>query len=69
MLSNNMLIVPNNKLVSSLLTNFYLPEPGEWLFLSMSVWVTTASLEKVERVTAEVAKQVLQETEGGGKRI
>ncbi len=62
-LTNNTLVVPNNKLVSSLVTNFYLPE----LELSVLVNVGVAyqsDLEKVEKVTIEVAKEVLQETEG-----
>jgi len=66
MLPNNIVIVPNTKLVSSQITNFYLPE------LEMAVLVQVgvsyqSDLEKVERVTIEVAKQVLQEVEGGVK--
>jgi small-conductance mechanosensitive channel len=64
MLPNNMVIVPNAKLVSSQITNFYLPEPE--LAVLVQVGVSYQSdLEKVEKVTIEVAKEVLQETQGG----
>src|SRR4030066_2427909 len=68
MLPNNVVIVPNSKLVSSQITNFYLPEPE--LAVLVQVGVSYQSdLEKVERVTIEVAKQVLQEVEGGVKEF
>ncbi len=68
MLSNNTLIVPNNKLISSHVTNFYLPETE--LAVLVNVGVSYGSdLEKVERVTVEVARQVLQETEGAVKEF
>lgn len=68
MLPNNILIIPNTKLVSSQITNFYLPEPE--LAVLVQVGVSYQSdLEKVERVTTEVAKQVLQEVEGGVKEF
>lgn len=68
MLPNNTIIVPNTKLVSSQITNFYLPEPE--LAVLVQVGVSYQSdLEKVERVTIEVAKQVLQEVEGGVKEF
>jgi len=63
-LDNNTLIVPNNKLVSSFLTNFHLPEQEMAVLVNVGVGYES-DLEKVERVTTEVAKQVLQETEGG----
>lgn len=68
MLPNNVVIVPNSKLVSSQITNFYLPEPE--LAVLVQVGVSYQSdLEKVERVTIEVAKQVLQDVEGGVKEF
>jgi small-conductance mechanosensitive channel len=64
MLPNNIVIVPNAKLVSSQIINFYLPEPE--LAVLVQVGVSYQSdLEKVERVTIGVAKEVLQETQGG----
>lgn len=68
MLSNNMLIVPNNKLVSSHVINFHLPEQEMAVLVNAGV-AYDSDLEKVERVTTEVAKQVLQETEGGVKEF
>jgi small-conductance mechanosensitive channel len=68
MLPNNMLIVPNAKLVNSQITNFYLPE--QELAVLVQVGVSYESdLEKVEKVTIEVAKETLQEVEGGVKEF
>jgi len=68
MLPNNIVIVPNTKVVSSQITNFYLPEPE--LAVLVQVGVSYQSdLGKVERVTVEVAKEVLQEVEGGVKEF
>lgn len=63
MLSNNTLIVPNNKLVSSLVTNFHLPESELAVLVNVGV-AYPSDLDKVEKVTTEVAKEVLQGTEG-----
>lgn len=64
MLPNNIVIVPNTKLVSNQITNFYLPEPEMAVLVQVGVSYQS-DLEKVERVTIEVAKEVLQEVEGG----
>jgi len=68
MLPNNIVIVPNTKLVSSQITNFYLPEPEMAVLVQVGVSYQS-DLEKVERVTIEVAKEVLQEVEGGVKEF
>ena len=68
MLSNNTLIVPNNKMVSSYVTNFYLPESELAVLVNLGV-AYQSDLEKVEKVTIEVARQVLQETEGAVKEF
>jgi len=67
-LSNNALIVPNNKLVSSLVTNFHLPESELAVLVNTGV-AYQSDLEKVEQVTIEVAKEVLQEIEGAVKEF
>jgi small-conductance mechanosensitive channel len=68
MLPNNIVIVPNAKLVSSQITNFYLPETE--LAVLVQVGVSYQSdLEKVEKVTIEVAKEALKETLGGVKEF
>jgi small-conductance mechanosensitive channel len=68
MLPNNIIIVPNAKLVSSQITNFYLPETEMAVLVQVGVSYQS-DLEKVEKVTIEVAKEVLQEVEGGVKEF
>lgn len=64
MLPNNMVIVPNAKLASAIVTNYYLPE--QEMSVLVEVGVSYASdLEKVERVTIEVAREVMKEVPGG----
>jgi small-conductance mechanosensitive channel len=59
-ISNNVIIVPNSKLASSIFTNYHLP--AKEITLTMNVGVSYDSdLELVERVTIEVAKEVMQE--------
>jgi small-conductance mechanosensitive channel len=68
MLPNNMVIVPNAKLVSSQITNFYLPETEMAVLVQVGVSYQS-DLEKVERVTIEVAKEVLEQVDGGVKEF
>ncbi|MEA5580359.1 mechanosensitive ion channel domain-containing protein [Nodularia harveyana UHCC-0300] len=57
---NNIIIVPNSRLASAIFTNFHLP--GKPITLTMDVGVGYDSdLEQVERVTVEVAKDVMAE--------
>ncbi|MEW6192360.1 MAG: mechanosensitive ion channel family protein [Bacillota bacterium] len=64
MLPNNMVIVPNAKLASAIVTNYYLPE--QEMSVLVQVGVSYASdLEKVERITIEVAREVMKEVPGG----
>ncbi|AFY41270.1 mechanosensitive ion channel family protein [Nostoc sp. PCC 7107] len=59
-LSNNVVIVPNSKLASAIFTNYHLP--AKEITLTMNVGVSYDSdLEQVEKVTVEVAKEVMQE--------
>jgi small-conductance mechanosensitive channel len=59
-LSNNVVIVPNSKLASAIFTNYHLP--AKEITLTMNVGVSYDSdLEEVERVTVEVAKEVMRE--------
>ncbi|WP_066384337.1 MULTISPECIES: mechanosensitive ion channel family protein [unclassified Anabaena] len=58
-ISNNVIIVPNSKLASTIFTNYHLP--AKEITLTMTVGVSYDSdLEKVERVTVEVAHEVMQ---------
>ena len=68
MLPNNTVIVPNAKLVSSQITNFYLPETEMAVLVQVGVSYQS-DLEKVERVTIDVAREVLQQVEGGVKEF
>jgi len=54
--------------VSSLVTNFHLPESELAVLVNTDV-AYQSDLEKVEKVTIEVAKEVLQETEGAVKEF
>jgi small-conductance mechanosensitive channel len=63
-LPNNMIIVPNSQLASSRVTNFY--QPDKELAVLVQVGVSYESdLRHVERVTMEVARQVMREATGG----
>jgi small-conductance mechanosensitive channel len=59
-ISNNFIIVPNSKLGSAIFTNYHLPVKE--ITLTINVGVDYHSdLELVEKVTVEVAKEVMQE--------
>lgn len=64
MLPNNMVVVPNSKLVQSVITNYYLPERELAVQVQVGVHYNS-DLEEVERVTIEVAKEVLETVLGG----
>ena len=59
-LSNNVVIIPNSQLGSAIFTNYHLPI--KQLMLTMDVGVSYSSdLEKVEKITVEVATEVMRE--------
>lgn len=63
-LANNMVIIPNSKLTSAIVTNF--DTPMKELSILFDVGVSYESdLERVEEITIEVAKEVMQEVAGG----
>lgn len=63
-LPNNLVIVPNAKLASAIVTNFH--QPVQELSVLVDVGVSYASdLEKVEQVTSEVGAEVMREVPGG----
>lgn len=63
-LPNNTVIIPNAKLASAIITNFHQPEQ-EMSFL-VEVGVSYESdLKQVERVTIDIAREVLKEVQGG----
>lgn len=63
-LPNNMIIVPNSKLASTIVTNYY--QPAKEMAVLMQIGVSyTSDLGKVERVTIDVGKEVMREVQGG----
>ncbi|OVE81926.1 hypothetical protein BVY03_02385 [bacterium K02(2017)] len=61
---NNMVIVPNSALVSTIVTNYNLPAKRMWVVIPVGV-AYDSDLEYVEKVTLEVAKEIGVEFEGG----
>lgn len=63
-LSNNVIIISNTKLSQMLVKNYYFPDKG----ISVSVPLGVAydsNLEKVEKVTVEVAREIMKSVTGG----
>ena len=57
--SGNVIVVPNQKIASAILTNFSMPKQS--LSVSIPVGVSYSSdLEQVERITLEVAREVME---------
>lgn len=63
-LPNNLVIVPNAKLASLIVVNYHQPEPQISVIVPVQVSYSS-DLEKVERVTLEVAQEVMREVPGG----
>ncbi|MBU0630715.1 MAG: mechanosensitive ion channel family protein [Candidatus Margulisbacteria bacterium] len=67
-LPNNMIVVPNTKLSQSIITNYYLPHKEIACLVEVGVSYDS-DLEKVERVTCEVGREVLKRVDGGIKNF
>ncbi len=63
MLPNNMVIIPNNKLAQSIVTNYYLPEKRMALLIPVSASYSS-SPEHVEKALIEEAKKAAGEVPG-----
>ena len=63
-LPNNRIIVPNSKLASAIITNFHLPEKEMAVLVQVGVSYDS-DLEKVEKVTMDVGKEIMKEVAGG----
>ena len=63
MLSNNMVVIPNNKLSQSVVTNYYLPEKRMSLLIPISVSYSSDP-EKVENILVEETKKAVGEIPG-----
>lgn len=64
MLSNNVILVPNEKLTKAIITNFHLPNKETAVLINLGVHYKS-DLNKVEKVTSEVAKEVMKTVPGG----
>ena len=66
--TENMAVVPNKTIASSIITNY--AQPFAECSISIPIGVSYESdLDHVEKVTAGVAKEILQETQGGVKNF
>jgi small-conductance mechanosensitive channel len=63
-LPNNLTIVPNAKLASAVITNYYLPETELAVLVPVSVSYDS-DLAHVEATTIAVGKEVMREVQGG----
>jgi small-conductance mechanosensitive channel len=63
-LPNNMVIVPNSKLASTLVTNYHQPEKEMSVLVQVGVSYQS-DLQKVEQITIDVARDVMRKVEGG----
>lgn len=64
MLPNNVVLVPNEKLTKVIVTNYYLPDKEMAVLVNLGVHYKS-DLKKVEKITNEVAKEVMGEVVGG----
>lgn len=64
MLPNNVVVIPNKVLVTSKVLNYHYPQPEISILVQVGVHYDS-DLEYVEKVTLEVAKEVIKEVEGG----
>ena len=63
-LSDSMIVVPNQKIATSIITNYALPFEECSITIPVSI-SSDSNLEQVEKITSVVAKEVLQDTPGG----
>jgi small-conductance mechanosensitive channel len=63
---NNVILVPNARLASAVVTNFYKPYPEMSVLVEIGVGYG-CDLQHVERVSLEVARQTLAEVDGSVK--
>ncbi len=63
-LTNNTVLVPNAKLSQSIVTNYHLPDRELAVIIEASVDYSS-DLDRVERITTEVAREVMQMVPGG----
>jgi small-conductance mechanosensitive channel len=64
MLPNNVVLIPNAKLAQAIIVNYYLPEKEMAVLVNLGVHYKS-DLKKVEKITCEVAREVMKEVSGG----
>ena len=65
-LSNDLIIVPNSKLAAAIIRNYQLPDNEIAVLVDVGV-AYGSDLKKVEELTIQTAKEIMQHTEGGVK--
>lgn len=68
MLPNNVVLIPNAKLAQAIVTNYCLPEKEMAVLVEVGVHYDS-DLRKVEKVTCDVAREVVREVQGGVKEF
>jgi len=68
MLPNNTIIIPNSRVVNSQIINYYRPQKEMAALVQVGVSYDS-DLDHVERVTVEVAREVLRDTPGAVKEF
>lgn len=63
-ISNNLIIIPNAQLTSTIVTNYHAPEKTLAVMVDVGVGYDS-DLEQVEKVTREVAQEVMRSVPGG----
>jgi len=63
-LSNNLNIIPNSHISKTIIKNYFLPEKISSVLVQVGV-AYESDLEKVEKITIEVAREVMREIPGG----
>lgn len=63
-IDNNLMIIPNTKLADSVIINYEHPKPELVFWVPLGV-AYNSNLDKVEKVTLKVAKEVMEKVEGG----
>ncbi len=64
MLPNNVVLVPNSKLIQAIVVNYYLPDKEMAVLVNLGVHYNS-DLKKVEKITSEVGKEIMREVTGG----
>jgi len=64
MLPNNVVLIPNEKLIKTIVTNYYLPDKELAVLIDIGVHYDS-DLTKVEKITCEVAKEIMNKVTGG----